>query len=118
MPVSNVIRISVNGDAHGADEDLRSLQQWLRDEPDIRGHAVISAESAPAGEGEMGGALDVVKLVIDTGFQVMNFGLAYAAWRSTRPRPAPVTVERGGTRIVLDDDDPETIARLLRALDG
>ncbi|MGP4052966.1 effector-associated constant component EACC1 [Streptomyces sp. 2A115] len=111
--MSNVIRVS----ADGVGDELRSFQEWLWNEPDVRRYAVISVEAAETGEGEMGGALDVVKLVIDTNFQILNFGLAYVAWRATRPRPTPVTVERDGVRITLDESDPEAVARLVRALD-
>ncbi|MFF9624871.1 hypothetical protein [Streptomyces griseosporeus] len=112
--MSKVIRVS----ADHAEDELVSFCQWLQDEPDIRRHAVISLESSAVGEGDMGGgALDVVKLVIDTSFQILNFGLAYAAWRATRSQPAPLTVERGGVRITLDSGDPEAVARVVRALE-
>jgi hypothetical protein len=110
--MSDVIRVS----ADGAEEELRSFREWLRDEPDVRRHAIISMEAADTHEGAMGGALDVVKLVIDTNFQILNFGLAYVAWRATRPRPAPVTIERDGVKITLDESDPEVVARLVREL--
>ncbi|MFI8242638.1 hypothetical protein ACIF83_36250 [Streptomyces sp. NPDC085866] len=111
--MSSVIWIS----ADDAEEDLLSFYQWLQDEPDIRRHAVISMEASAAGEGEMGGALDVVKLVIDTNFQILNFGLAYAAWRGTRRQPCSLSVERDGVRITLDGGDPDAVARVLRALE-
>lgn len=114
--MSNVIRVS----AHDADDELRSFLAWLQEDSDIRRHAVISLESADGGKspaGEMGGALEIVKLVIDTNFQVLNLGLAYTAWRASRGRPTPVTVERNGVTIVLDDAEPETVARLVRELD-
>jgi hypothetical protein len=110
--MSDVIRVS----ADGADEELRSFREWLRDEPDVRRHALISLEATEGEEGEMGGALDVVKLVIDTDFQILNFGLAYVAWRATRPRPTAVTIERDGVKITLDESDPEVVARLVRVL--
>lgn len=111
--MSSVIRVRTdNGEA-----ELRSFAQWLRDEPDVRRHAVISLEAAEVGEGEMGGALDVVKLVIDTNFQILNFGLAYIAWRATRPKAPAVTIERDGVKVTLDDADPEVVARLLRELE-
>jgi hypothetical protein len=111
--VSRVIRVS----ADNAEEELFSFCQWLQDEPDIRRHAVVSLESSAVGEGEMGGALDVVKLVIDTNFQILNFGLAYAAWRATRRQSSPLTVERDGVRITLDGGNPEAVARVIRALE-
>ncbi|MFD0689991.1 effector-associated constant component EACC1 [Actinomadura fibrosa] len=113
--MSDVILISTDGTA----EELRSFREWLRDEPDVRRHAIVTLDaSEPAEPGEMGGALDVVKLVIDTDFQLLNLGLAYLSWRSSRPRPAAVTIERDGVKITLDEADPEAVARLLRTLDG
>jgi hypothetical protein len=111
--MSQVVRVRVDG----SEEELRSFARWLGEEPDIRHRALISWETPRPGEGEMGGAFDVVKLVIDSGFQIASLGLAYVAWRATRPRPTSVTIERDGVRITLDDGDPETVARLLRALD-
>jgi hypothetical protein len=103
--------------ADNVEDDLRSFCQWLRDEPDVRYHAEISLEPARTSEGDMGGALDVVKLVIDTNFQVLNLGLAYLAWRATRAKPTPLTIERGGVKVILDDSDLDVIARVMGAFD-
>ncbi|MCO6004482.1 hypothetical protein NE236_05760 [Actinoallomurus purpureus] len=103
--------------AENREEDLRSFYEWLGEEPDVRRHATISLEPGKPTEGEMGSALEIVKLVIDTNFQILNFGLAYVAWRTTRKKPAALTVERDGTKITLDDADPETVARILQALE-
>ncbi|SOE06478.1 hypothetical protein [Streptomyces sp. Ag109_G2-15] len=111
--MSDVLRIRVDG----TEEELQSFAQWLSDEPDIRYYALISWESPQTSEGEMGSALELVKLVIDSGFQMLNLGLAYVAWRGTRPTPSSVTVERAGVKVTLNDSDPEAIARLIRALE-
>jgi hypothetical protein len=59
---------------------------------------------------------DVVKLVIDSDFEILNFGLAYVAWRATRRTTSPLTVERDGVGVTLDDGDPEVVARAIRAI--
>ncbi|MDT3445596.1 effector-associated constant component EACC1 [Pseudofrankia sp. BMG5.37] len=111
--MSSVIRVRAD-----SEEAVHSFARWLRDDPDVRRHAVISLEAAEARGGEMGGALDIVSLVIDTNFQILNFGLAYLAWRATRSKPSPVRIERpDGVTVTLNDADPEVIARLLRRLE-
>ncbi|MER8235111.1 hypothetical protein ACIRQY_34805 [Streptomyces sp. NPDC101490] len=102
----------------GSSDELASFAQWLRDEPDIYRHARIEwAEATPA-DGEMGGAFDVVNLIIESGFQLVNLGLAYAAWRATRRSAAPqITVQRDGVSITMTEHDPEAVVRLVRALE-
>ncbi|MGE7389020.1 effector-associated constant component EACC1 [Streptomyces sp. NPDC004126] len=103
--------------AEGSGDELASFAQWLRDEPDIHRHARIEWAAATPADGEMGGALDVVKLIVESGFQLANLGLAYAAWRATRPAATPqITVERDGVSITMTEHDPEAVARLVRAL--
>jgi hypothetical protein len=46
----------------GADEKLRSLANWLRDEDDLRGRVRVSP--APIPEGRMGGAVDAIVVVL------------------------------------------------------
>ncbi len=101
-----------------SDEDaLRSFARWLGEEPEVRHHAVITWSAAVPGAGDMGGALEVVQLVLDSGFQLANLALAYAAWRSTRSDAPAVTVSRGGVSITLGSGDAEVVARLVRELE-
>ncbi|MGV9455512.1 effector-associated constant component EACC1 [Streptomyces sp. NPDC003635] len=101
-----------------ADEaELRSLYLWLRDDSYVRRHARVEVLAEQPLPGRMGGALDVVQLVLDSGFQLGNLALAWAAWRATRPAPPEVTFERDGIKVTLSGQDPETAARLLAALD-
>jgi Effector Associated Constant Component 1 len=59
---------------------------------------------------------DIVKLVIDSEFQILHFGRAYVAWRATRGVASPLRVERDGVGVTLDDGDPEVVARVIRAI--
>ncbi|MEV0399166.1 hypothetical protein [Actinoallomurus sp. NPDC050550] len=110
--------LSVRIASGGSDDDvLRSFARWLGEEPEIRRHAVINGLAAVPGAGDMGGALEVVQLVLDSGFQLANLALAYTAWRSTRSDAPAVTVSRGGVSITLASGDAEVVARLVRELE-
>jgi len=77
----------------------------------------VSLAHADVGHGEMGTTLEAVQLVIDSGFQILNRRLAYATWHGTRQKAPSLTIQRDGVTVTLDDDEPETIARVLRALE-
>jgi hypothetical protein len=110
------VSIAIRMSGRTAEQELRSLCDWLRDEPDVSRHASISLASAEPRPGEMGVALEVIQLVTDSGFQALNLALAYATWRGTRPSRPQVTIERYGTQVTLDDADPDTVNKIVRAL--
>ncbi|CCK25419.1 hypothetical protein BN159_1040 [Streptomyces davaonensis JCM 4913] len=101
-----------------ADEaELRSLYLWLRDDARVRRDARVELRAEQPVPGRMGSAFDVVQLVLDSGFQLGNLALAWAAWRATRPAPPEITFERDGVKVTLSGQDPETAARLLAELE-
>ena len=101
-----------------AEEELRSLYAWLQEEPEVRRSAQVSLASGSAEpvEGQMGGTVDIIQLIVDDGFQALNFALAYAAWRGTRARRPSVTIEHGGSKVTLDDADPDSVRKIADAL--
>lgn len=108
------IRILMTGP--DADQELGSLYVWLQEEPDVRRHARLSlVPTDPAATG-MGSTFDIIQLVVDGGFQALNLALAYTTWRATRPRHPKVTIECEGAQVNLDDDDPDTVEAIVRAL--
>lgn len=102
--------------ADAAEEELRSFHQWLNGDPDIRRQATISMESAAPAKGEMGASFEVIKLVLESGFQVATFALSYVTWRGTRRNRPAIIIERNGVSVSIDSDDPEVIARAIREL--
>ncbi|MBO3752812.1 hypothetical protein J5X84_42760 [Streptosporangiaceae bacterium NEAU-GS5] len=104
-------------DSADSETELRSLHGWLTDDPAIRHHARVTLTGPPPAPGHMGGALDVIQLVFDEGFQAASLALAYASWRSTRRAKPTMTIEHGETKITLPADDPETAAKIVRLLD-
>ncbi|MDQ0794980.1 hypothetical protein [Streptomyces sp. B1I3] len=97
-------------------EDLRRLTQWLRDDELVGDEADVVLSSAPSSPGDMGAAFDAIQLTVDSGFQVANLVLAIAVWRSSRSKPPTVAIERNGTRVTVDSDDPAVVARIAAAL--
>lgn len=108
------IRIHMSGP--GADQELSSLYTWLQDEPDIRRHARTSLVAAEPRPSEMGTALEVIQLVVDGGFQAMNFAVAYATWRSTRPRHPRVTIDFDDVCVTLEGVDEDAVEAIIHAL--
>lgn len=108
--------IYIRMDGDDAAGELRTLYGWLLNEPEVRRHATVSLMSEEPDAGQMGTALEAVKLVVDGGFQVLDLALAYAGWRATRPSKRVVTVERDGTTVSLADADPDEIDKIVRLL--
>ncbi|MEV8624122.1 hypothetical protein [Streptomyces sp. NPDC051079] len=107
-------RVMVIDDSSGG-EDLQQLTQWLRDDEEVGERATITLTSAPAKPGEMGVAFDAVQLAVDSGFQVANLVLAVSLWRRSRTKPPIIVIERDGTRVTVDTDDPALAARIAGA---
>ncbi|WP_411761907.1 effector-associated constant component EACC1 [Streptomyces tunisiensis] len=59
--------------------ELRSLQGWLRADPETRRSVTAQVRGGVPGPGEMGAALDVLQLVTGNGWSAASFVLAVAA---------------------------------------
>ncbi|MFG3149101.1 hypothetical protein [Streptomyces sp. NPDC048243] len=101
-----------------AERELRSLQGWLRSDPDVRRSAVVELRGAAPRPGEMGTAFDVLELVTGNGWSAASFVMAVVAWRQSRPQRPRVEIRRAGTVIVLTDCSEEEIERATRALEA
>lgn len=119
MVDGTVIEIGISGgDAEDAEQELRSLLEWLRDDTDVRRHATITVEANAGRSGSMGVALEVIKLVLESGFSLGNLALAYAGWRATRkPRDVfEMIVRKGTTEVTIRTADVQEAEKQLRAL--
>ena len=111
------IEIRISGPM--ADEDLASLYQWLRAEPDVRRHALISLTSAEPEQGELGVALDTIQMIVGDGFQLAGLALAYASWRASRTKARldqVVSIERDGVKVSISSTDPDVVERIVHEL--
>ena len=109
--------IEIRAQGPEAEQELRSLRAWLQDEERVRWHAQISMVPEKPKPGELGSALDVIQMVVDDGFQALNFALAYVAWRATRSDRPKVTIERHGTKLTVNDADPDVVNKIVRTLE-
>ncbi|MGV9787072.1 effector-associated constant component EACC1 [Streptomyces sp. NPDC003435] len=90
------------------------LHEWLMGDADLRRSARISRISRGT-TGTMG-VTDVVEVVVGQGIAALNLAIAYATWRSTRPRPPGIVVTLPGGTLTVTDDSPEALARILEVL--
>ncbi|MER5501278.1 hypothetical protein ABT096_29315 [Streptomyces sp. NPDC002561] len=97
--------------------ELRSLQGWLRSDPEVRRSATAEVRGTAPQPEEMGAALDVLQLVTGNGWSAASFVLALVAWRQTRPQRPRLEIHRGDTVYVLTGGSDEEVERVIRALD-
>ncbi|GAA2845681.1 hypothetical protein Acy02nite_47260 [Actinoplanes cyaneus] len=111
-------RLELSADDIADLEDLRSLREWLRDDPRVGPHTLPGASDATADPERMGIVGDSLQFVADTGLDVAALVVAIVAWRDSRPvqRQPKVTILRGERKLEITGD-PETIERIVRLLD-
>lgn len=115
------MHITVQCSSEGAEGGLRSLTQWLAADPGVRRHVEVTPGSAaPARPGQQGDLVDLVSLVLGSGFSAASLALSVANWRATRPQPPTLVVERAdGVKVQItghsSQDTEEMIRRVLGA---
>ncbi len=110
-----LIEVSIRVDEQDG-QPAGSLCRWLALDPQVRRAATVSMTPAPAEAGEMGGALDVVNVVLSNSAAFGSLLVSVSSWRNSRPRPPTTRIERGGVSITLKDASPETVRRVVEAL--
>ncbi|MFI7361107.1 hypothetical protein ACIBO4_03025 [Streptomyces sp. NPDC050149] len=112
---------AASGDQETDHEVLGTLADWLTEDRDVGGYAeIVKARRQTSGTMDAG-LLDYIQLFTSSGFSIAGIAYAHQAWRSTLPsrrRRTSIVIERGTTRITLDDDSAETAARLIQALES
>ena len=104
----------------GDDPDVvRSLREWLHEERDVRLHGDLQWGTTDSPE-HMGVLIDVVTVLLTSGFSAAQLAFAIVQWRASR-HPSPVvtiTREMGdGTTVRVETSDPEALAQAVRELE-
>lgn len=99
------------------DGALTSLFRWLAQDPDVRRDAKVTIEFSQGQPGEMGGALDVLNVVLSNSIALGSLVVAVASWLGSRASGTVVHLERNGVKVTVNDDSPEAVRRVLDALD-
>ncbi|MEO3858416.1 hypothetical protein [Acrocarpospora sp. B8E8] len=110
------IRISIT--ALEPEEELRSLYNWLRDEPVVRQNSHISLDGRELKPDEMGDTLDLITLVVTSGLQLPALIETISGWRATRRNQPTVILYRGDLRIEFTDTNIDEVLKILDALEG
>ncbi|MFJ2831462.1 hypothetical protein ACIPC1_28520 [Streptomyces sp. NPDC087263] len=100
------------------EEELRSLHQWLLADPIARRCARpslgASRSSPPGAQGDL---IDLVSLIVGSGFSTASLAMSLAAWRATRPQNPTITLDHeGGVSITISGSSTEEARRLIEVL--
>lgn len=108
------IDIRMQGDA--ADEELRSLYEWLLDEPEFHQDADLRLVTKKPKSGEMGSAFDVITFVIPNAIALPGMIEAIRNWRRTRLRKPQIAIQHGDFKATFTDIDEEAVIKMLEIL--
>jgi hypothetical protein len=112
-----IVTVSLDGDEAG--DDLRRLEQWLRDD-DLHGVKVNVVDSA-AEPGDMGPVPELIQLLLEPQGVMTAVAASIGTWAGMRRRNVRVRVRSGDKEVEIDAsriEDPEEVAsRIARELD-
>ncbi|MGI5196425.1 effector-associated constant component EACC1 [Streptomyces sp. CA-288835] len=112
------VALRIAGDS--AEDDVRSLYEWLLLDRTVRREARVEmASSSVPVPGQQGAVLDLVSLVLGSGISAASLGVSIASWRATRPREPSITVERAdGRKVTITGTSQQEAQRLIEQLLG
>jgi hypothetical protein len=85
----------------GRDSDVESLQDWLRSEPEFRGHLRQGEALGP--DGAMGATTEIIIEAISSGALVAALAKSLQVWLTQRRADVAVKISGpGGREVVLD----------------
>ncbi len=100
----------------GADPigETAALWEWLRGEEQLRGR--VRAVASPPGEGELGGAIEVLQVALGTTGAAGVLARSLTVWLRTRRSDLKVTVARGGdtTTVEVSNLAPGQVEEVMR----
>ncbi|MEV4372934.1 hypothetical protein AB0J71_38110 [Nonomuraea sp. NPDC049637] len=114
--VDETVNLRMSGDF--AEQELRSLYDWLLRDLDALDYMDVRLQSKDPEPGEMGDTLDLIALAVTSALQWPAFIETVAQWRRTRRHRPQVTIERGGTTVVVSEAESELVVQILKALEG
>lgn len=97
-------------------EEITSLYRWLCDDPDVRREMAPALKAESTTEGEMGGVLDVIELIINEGVPIGTLGVAIMQWLRPRPAPVSINLRHADIDVVVADGQVESFDRALAEL--
>ena len=116
------VELSETDEGADAEDALRSLLRWLREDKTLGGALRGGIAPAEPAAGHMGaGAFDILQLALGSGLSVAALVVSVLQWQSARTRAPALTLSRGGVKVEVTAEgarDPETLRRVVDLLDG
>lgn len=108
------VRIRITGG--DAVEELAALWEWLQDEETL--HGEVSPVEKEIGQEELGGAVELITVVLGSGGAGLALSRALNTWLRTRRGDVKVTVSDGERTVELEASNVKDVLPLLREVLG
>ncbi|THA39788.1 hypothetical protein [Streptomyces sp. A1547] len=114
-----IVQVGLIGDEAG--DELRRLEQWLRQDQELR-RVAITAQAAPVEDGDMGPVTQALQLLLEPQGVLTAVAASLGTWAGVRRRQVHIRVRSGDKEVEIDAsrlEDPDEVAvRIVRELDG
>ncbi|MFJ9108340.1 hypothetical protein [Streptomyces sp. NPDC102283] len=108
------------GSAEDAEEHLRSLLRWLKEDESLdHGVRATLSSPTPSSTEDMGTGLDLVALIAGSGLSAASLVFSVLEWQAGRRRAPALIVRRGSVEVHLPvgrSADDEELRRIVTAL--
>jgi hypothetical protein len=111
------MNITMQIDGEYAEEELRSLHDWLLNEPDISHNARVLLVASEPSHGQMGDTIDLISLVSQNAIGLAGLVPILMSWHENRRRKPTITIERGDTKVIFTGANPDDVARVLNGME-
>ncbi|MEV5494188.1 hypothetical protein AB0M50_02155 [Nonomuraea fuscirosea] len=108
------VRIRITGG--DAVAELAALWEWLQDEEAL--HGAVSPVEKEIGQEELGGAVELITVVLSSGGAGLALSRALNTWLRTRRGDVKVTVSDGERTVELEASNVKDVLPLLREVLG
>jgi Effector Associated Constant Component 1 len=98
-------------------DELRSLRNWLADDPSVRRYGRFRESHQPAGPDAMG-TLELLSVVIGSGLSLTQLLNLIVSWRASRPRPVLVRVQAGHRTVEVRTANIEDVPAVVEELEA
>lgn len=95
------------------------LYRWLLDDADARRYAQLEVRSIGPAEGELGLVIEILQLVVGSGFSAAALGVSIAQWKKQIRETGlqiSMSFEKGDKKVTVTGSDPAEIEQAIQEL--
>jgi hypothetical protein len=112
------MQIQIRCIGEDAETGCGDLYRWLLDDPDARRNAHLELSNISPAEGDLG-VVDLLQLVLGSGFSAAALGVSIAQWRQQIRGVASrftMSIEKDGRKVTVSGSNPEEVERAIEEL--